>query len=594
MKSRFKWLPTMFGKIQIQKQLYVVFFLTVVTVVLLMGSFLTYRAVSVQYQRAYDQLESDNLRARSILFDATLNFYNITEELLSDKTLQAILTKEYPLQERSIEPTRDYSRFDRILKNNTSISSLRVYTTNTTIGHDKVIQNKYTEKVEEWFEQVKVPGSIRWESSSELSTDDMPELLLIRSIPLPNSEHSAIVVMSMSNNFLKNRIQNNRLFLSLSINKDPIFFSTIRKLQGTYETAPIDYDERYFKSFGDINYLGDRAFSFISTLTPYQTGETIYLTSLDFAMPQEITYITALYCGMMFLAILLPYLIIRSYARNFSTRVDMLKNAMHHAREGNYDIIDNFQGDDELSVTFEDLKGLIVNIKEQQTLMYEAQIKEQELTNKQQQMEFKLLSSQINPHFIYNTLETIRMMAIDKDNAEIAQAVKYFAQTMRYVLENTGTTHTTLSKELEYIQSYLAIQKLRFFDKIDYSINVSKDIVPEQYQILPLLIQPLVENAITHGLADIDSGGKVCITIHSPDHRLLLIDVEDNGKRMNADEIKSLYRQYPPERNHQEHIGIYNIMQRIQMFYGEGYGLEIKSEEMMRFTLRLPLLQQPD
>ena len=142
---------------------------------------------------------------------------------------------------------------------------------------------------------------------------------------------------------------------------------------------------------------------------------------------------------------------------------------MGHASQGNYDIIDTFKGDDELTDTFLNLKIMIGNIKQQELQMYEARIKEQTLVNQQQQMEYKLLASQINPHFIYNSLETIRMMSIGSGDRETASAIKLLGKTMHYVLENTGTASTTLDKELDYISSYLAIQKLRFEERFNYT-----------------------------------------------------------------------------------------------------------------------------
>lgn len=100
-------------------------------------------------------------------------------------------------------------------------------------------------------------------------------------------------------------------------------------------------------------------------------------------------------------------------------------------------------------------------------------------------MEFKMLSSQINPHFLYNTLETIRMRSIKAGNREVANGVKLLGKSMRYVLDNTATASTTLDKELDYIETYLAIQKLRFHDKINYSLKYPLDMDLSTYHILP-------------------------------------------------------------------------------------------------------------
>ena len=129
---------------------------------------------------------------------------------------------------------------------------------------------------------------------------------------------------------------------------------------------------------------------------------------------------------------------------------------MGYAASGNYDYIKTIQGDDELSSTFSDLCSLIDNVKGQESQMYEVQIKKQDLRNRQQQMELMLLVSQINPHFIYNALETIRMMALSQGAEDVSEATVLLGNTMRYVLENTETMSVPLSKELDYIENYLS------------------------------------------------------------------------------------------------------------------------------------------
>lgn len=125
---------------------------------------------------------------------------------------------------------------------------------------------------------------------------------------------------------------------------------------------------------------------------------------------------------------------------------------MHRASLGDYNIIEQFRGDDELSDTFKDLKLTVDAIHDKEAQFYEARIREQQLVNRQQQMEFEMLASQINPHFLYNTLETIRMQALSCGNRNVATSIKLLGKSMRYVLDNTGTSFTTLTKELEYIK----------------------------------------------------------------------------------------------------------------------------------------------
>lgn len=438
-----------------------------------------------------------------------------------------------------------------------------------------------------------MPNSLYWESYESDEKKQSPELTLIRSFPFSSSEYPAILIIRMDNNYLKNRIQNNRLFTSLSVEKDPIFFSTTRALQGTYETAPIDYSKKYFQGQERISYNGRNALSYISTLIPYKSQERMYITSLDFTVFSDVRHIATLCVSITLAAIFLPSVIIYNFSRQFSNRVKTLKNAMGYAASGNYDYIKTFQGDDELSSTFSDLRSLIDNVKEQESRIYGAQIKEQELRNRQQQMELMLLVSQINPHFIYNALETIRMMALSQGAEDVSEATVLLGNTMRYVLENTETMSVPLSKELDYIENYLSFQKIRFGDRINYTLSLEEGFCPEHYQILPLILQPIVENSVIHGLENTDENGEIQIHICRFAGGFLKIDIKDNGTGIPEGRLRQLRTNIENPGNFvSSGIGLHNINQRIKLFYGQDYGISISisisSKNGTLVTLLLP------
>ena len=209
--------------------------------------------------------------------------------------------------------------------------------------------------------------------------------------------------------------------------------------------------------------------------------------------------------------------------------------------------------------------------------------------NERRKSEMDALQSQINPHFLYNTLETIRMQALSCGNRNVATSIKLLGKSMRYVLDNTGTSFTTLTKELEYIKTYLSIQQLRFGDRVNYTLQVDEDLDTNSCKILPLLLQPVVENAILHGLESKTEDGMITIQIASAD-ATLLITIKDNGQGMTNEELDALrdrIRNHPSSDTHS--IGLYNINQRISLFYGEGYYMEIDSAIGAGTTVRLKI-----
>ena len=297
------------------------------------------------------------------------------------------------------------------------------------------------------------------------------------------------------------------------------------------------------------------------------------------------------------LALLISAVIIFLYATYFSDRINTLRLAMAKVSSNDYEIVDNIRGDDELTATFHDMKLMVEKLKSAEAKLYQSQIHEQMIENQQQQMELKLLANQINPHFLYNTLEAIRMKAFVEGNKGVANAIKLLSKSMRYVLGSTKTASTTLEKELDYINTYMAIMKLRFASCINYDLRVDESITPSSYRILPLLLQPVIENAISHGLRDMEENGRIILKISpSRDGTRLIACIFDNGTGMSGEVLRNVTaRLKTPARNSEHGIGLYNTNNRIQLYYGREYGITIKSKENLGtcVTVTLPL-DSPD
>ena len=219
--------------------------------------------------------------------------------------------------------------------------------------------------------------------------------------------------------------------------------------------------------------------------------------------------------------------------------------------------------------------------------------------NRQQEMEFKVLASQINPHFLYNTLETIRMKAFTAGDREVAGAIKTLGKIMRYVLDNTGTRLATLEGGLDYIRNYLSIQQLRFGDRISYEIQVQEEIDTGKTAMIPLLMQPLIENAILHGLEEKEAGGMVRISITKEklladpaSDYALMISISDNGCGMDEQELAELKQHMEHASKDKRSIGLYNVNQRIHLSYGAPYEMRIISQKGIgtAITLVLPYI----
>lgn len=583
-----------FSKVKVRKQLFFIYFSTLLIPVFFLCLFLLFNARHLIYTHYESAASSDNSRVKSIMFDVTTNFYKIADDISYDKQLYKLLQTSYENVGEFRAAYDKYTRITSLISNDTSIDSLYIYTTNDTLTDYNNIRyaNPKVRKTE-WYKTAARKPGIFWKTAKRTDkyNNNYWELTLYRRIPIAAGKGNAVLAITMSNNYLKNRIENNDLFTILMLNEEPVFYSTSRDLSGKYPALSFDRTSRYYKYTGKIKYQKKDTMSAVSTLKPYMSEDILYIVSLDFQAMPYLRSLTETYIVIIASVILIPFIILFVYTRYFSARVEILRGAMHKASNGDYNIIDSFHGDDEISETFSDLKIMIRKIQEKEAAIYVSQLTEQKVINRQQEMEFKMLASQINPHFLYNTLESIRMMAFTSGNKEVATAIKLLGKSMRYVLENTGTSSTTLKKELDYIEIYLAIQKLRFNDRIHYTLKVQEGFDLDKYQILPLLLQPIVENAFIHGLKDMEEMGEIIIEIQEKEKEFLLINISDNGIGMAEEELKELNYNIYNKKNEAANIGFYNINQRIKLCYGTSYGMVIhsKKNEGTLVSLKLPL-----
>ena len=576
---------------KIKQQMLLIFLVVGIFPMLIFGVFSIIHVRNQMLEHYRSQVTADSLRVNSVLFDITTAQYTSTESLTNTQECMLLFGNRRPDEEALAALDRLDSNLALFRQNTAAVSSITIYTNNPGIPDRNHISYVPEITKEEWYNRL---GN-EWSTWTCLTTTDIvgnpyTELALVKKLAVVSQEYSAYLVLRLDNNYLKNRIEQSDNLVLISVDSLPVFYASDRRLLDSSLPFPEDFNGSYCSYTGNTQLQGQKMLSHIATFTPYKTDNYFYICTNDATAQESVNHMTLLYILIITLAVSVPTLVILLFSSFFSKRVGTLKTAMHRARMGDYNIIDEVKGDDELTETFEDLKATVQMIHEKEARYYESQLTRQQLINRQQQMEFKMLASQINPHFLYNTLETIRMQALAQGNREVATSIKLLGKSMHYVLENTGTSFTTLTRELDYVKTYLAIQKMRFGARVNAEFEIDPSIDTDSCQILPLLLQPIVENAIVHGLENVDAVGHLTISVQTQSD-LLLIRIRDNGDGMSAEELQALrerIRNHDPEDTHS--IGLYNIDQRIHLLYGEEYGLEVESvlHEGTCVTLRLP------
>lgn len=189
--------------------------------------------------------------------------------------------------------------------------------------------------------------------------------------------------------------------------------------------------------------------------------------------------------------------------------------------------------------------------------------------------EFDTLQSQINPHFLYNTLDIIVWMIENGQKQEAVKVVTALARFFRISLSK-GKSIIPVRDELEHVRNYLMIQQMRFKDKFSYEIQAEPEVL--SLSSLKLMLQPLVENAIYHGMEFMDGDGLIQVRAYKKEDSLWF-EVRDNGLGMTEEQVSSLLtKDMPVHSRHGSGIGVKNVNERIRLYFGEDYGLTIQSE----------------
>lgn len=583
-------------KPKVKQQIILISMLSTLIPLFIVGLFSIFQARSQMSEQYEAQVKAEALRINSTLFDITTSLYTSSDSLLNSTYLRMLFGSDFSTS-KDVQYYELVSESLSTMHSTTSaIASIMIYTNNPHIPSNSYISSVTDNYAsQQWVSKTRGKTITSWQclTGKDSWKNNTYELSLIRRIGINSTNYSAYLILNIDSNYIKNRLLGSKYLVMASVDNEPTFYSSERQWLQQYIPFPTDFNKEYYKYTGPLVINSKKQLANIITLLPYKNYNKFYICVSDPYAYYNLNRITLIYIIILIAVTLFPVLLTLFFSSYFNKRVLTLKDAMHQVSMGDYNILKLFKGDDELTEIFKDLQTTVHKISENETIFYRAQIAEQQLINKQQQMEYKMLASQINPHFLYNTLETIRMQALASGSTDVVTSIKLLGKSMRYVLENTGTDSTTLDKEMEYVEVYLSIQKLRFEDRVNYTIQYPDSIFLANYKILPLLLQPIVENSVLHGLERTRVNGQIVLDISVSDDNLLIIKITDNGKGITPEKLKELNERIRLTfLDSSLSIGLYNINQRIKLFYGTDYGITLTSlqNEGTTVTLIIPAI----
>ena len=219
---------------------------------------------------------------------------------------------------------------------------------------------------------------------------------------------------------------------------------------------------------------------------------------------------------------------------------------------------------------FNELALSMNSMQERIELLIEKSIEEEKQL---QMLEYRSHQAQISPHFLYNTLDAIIWAAEEKDTDKVITIVSALSSFFRKSLSH-GVDFISIADEIEHIQNYLAIQKIRYSDVLSYEINVNDGL--KDQQMLKFLLQPLVENSLYHGIKGTRGRGQVTVDVEIIDDKVRF-SVKDNGIGMTREKLKSLKKELHNNSSDRKSYGLYSVNRRLELYYGIKEGIKIKS-----------------
>ncbi|HEX2927393.1 MAG TPA: histidine kinase, partial [Ruminiclostridium sp.] len=476
-----------------------IYIISVLLPVFFVSLYLTYSMSNLVYSRTVDEAINDTLRVRGRVSELLHIMTNISDKIYFDKQLKNIISNKY---KSSIDVFNTYSSYPALndyIKYYSQIEAITLYVSNKTM-FDNGFFMKATDEIckETWYKAaVHSGGNILWQCFYD-SNNSSYYLALVRRIPINGSNDYAIMVMRVSYMYLSSIIQDEKTTMLMTVDNERIVLADDRTklgkkidIEGLNSIPP---DGKPIKL--DIDYQNQKMFIVADSFQPQKTRNTLQIINLtptsDITRQETATYITGI--AIAFISLVIPVILMVIFTGSFTKRILFIRAQMHRAVSGDLDIASSISGSDEIAELHNDLIKMIGDMKGLLQENYEHKLQQQELLTKQNEAQFKMLTSQINPHFLFNTLESIRMKAFVCGQREIATVIKLLGKSMRRLLE-LGDNPQPLENELNFVSNYLEIQKFRFGDRVDYSIDVQDGIDQKSLPVLPLLIQPVVENA---------------------------------------------------------------------------------------------------
>ncbi|WP_405176634.1 sensor histidine kinase [Paenibacillus sp. FSL H8-0261] len=570
---------TLMNNLRLRTKLFLSFGCVVLIPVLIVGLFLTNELRNMAMANALEQITANVDRVKKRTGEMLNIPLDIAYRLSNDSRLEEVANHRYESVYDVVEAYWNYPDFRDFVRLYNEVSSIRLYIDNPTVLNNwEFLQTNESVTQEQWYQTALAQrGLVCWNYIRD-NRNGQYYLSLIRKVNFFKARTTGMLVVNVNTKKL-NAILNQESFETLIMDENDNIVASNRVDTQDKSLSNIDLATLSATGQGphDVTIDGKPFKMVIDHWQPGGSLNSLRIISIFSVAsivdePNRIIFLASIVIlSAMIMAILLIYYV----SRLLTGRMLHLSKHISKVAAGNLGATLVIDGKDEIGQLARQFNHMVRNINELMSEVQESNRQKNATQLKQNEIKFKMMASQINPHFLFNALESIRMKALVRGQADISQVVRLLGKMMRKNLE-VGNGMISLQSELETVNSYLVIQKFRYDDRLTYELLVDPKANP--FQIPPLIIQPLVENCVIHGLENRIEGGMVRVEIRIEDS-YLKVQVSDNGVGISKTRIQEIRKMLNNNDDYEtNNIGMRNIHLRLQLTYGPQFGLTLASQ----------------
>lgn len=544
-----------FRNMKFRYKLITTYILLGVIPILIMGLVWYNQTRTILMQQEKNSIENYLIQAVSNMDNQLRIYNNLSDYIAFNQQISHVISHEYDSYYDM------YNQFSNILDPmltslkyfHGDINQITIYTKNNVVKHDTTIAPLSEIEKEQWYRIVKQNNYIYW-----FVSENEKKVFCARNIPtLENNYEVGILYVEVDyeklfESFKKINDLNYGLFIMDELGNNIFAFNQFQKQNKNMEMT----FDKFNKGFER-----EKAYTIVTAHSANNNWE------ISLYKPQKLIYESTnlMITGNIIAIILLivfSIIITSILSKIMVSGLEKLRANMKEVEKGNMEIMVKSNNEDEVGALIRGFGKMILQIKTLIEDVYESRLI-------QKDYEMKALQAQINPHFLYNSLSLINWMALEADQEKISKITLSLSMFYRTAL-NKGKNILLVRDEIKNIESYLDIQLMMHDYEFDVDIQVNNDIL--EYKILNLILQPLIENAIHHGI-DLKTNGRGCIKIiGKKENDEILLIVLDNGVGMSKEQAESILT------NKTNGYGVKNVNERIKLYYGEQYEMKIESQ----------------